>query len=56
VTRIGELGTTLAATSNQRATRRNIPEDTILQFLKCLYFYGTFIQRALMHWKFFLKA
>jgi hypothetical protein len=32
VTRIGELGTTLAATSNgrTRATRRNIPEDTIL--------------------------
>jgi hypothetical protein len=44
VTRIGELGTTLAVTNNrhtlrrntivissQRATRRNIPEDTILQ-------------------------
>jgi hypothetical protein len=34
VTRIGELGTTQAATSNRRtlrrATRRNIPEDTIL--------------------------
>jgi hypothetical protein len=33
VTRIGELGTTLAATSNQRTlrvTRCNIPEDTIL--------------------------
>jgi hypothetical protein len=41
VTRIGELGTTLAATSNRRtlrrntsvltrATRHNIPEDTIL--------------------------
>jgi hypothetical protein len=36
VTRIGELGTMLAATSNQRTsvltrgTRRNIPEDTIL--------------------------
>jgi hypothetical protein len=29
VTRIRELGTTLAATSNRRATRRNIPEDTI---------------------------
>jgi hypothetical protein len=37
LTRIGELGTTLAVTSNRhtsvltRATRRNIPEDTILQ-------------------------
>jgi hypothetical protein len=30
VTRIGELGTTLAATSNRR-TLRNIPENTILQ-------------------------
>jgi hypothetical protein len=32
VTRIGELGTTLAATSNRRtrATWRKIPEDTIL--------------------------
>jgi hypothetical protein len=36
VTRIGELGTTLAVTSNRRAlvliraTRRNIPEDAIL--------------------------
>jgi hypothetical protein len=37
VTRIGELGTTLAVTSNRRtqsvltrATRRNIPEDGIL--------------------------
>jgi hypothetical protein len=38
VTRIGELGTTVAVTSNQcmlqrnttRATRHNIPEDTIL--------------------------
>jgi hypothetical protein len=36
VTRIGELGTTLAATSNRRtsvltrATRHNIPEDIIL--------------------------
>jgi hypothetical protein len=36
VTRIGELGTTLATTSNRRtsvltrATRRNTPEDTIL--------------------------
>jgi hypothetical protein len=29
VTRIGELGTSLAATSNRRP-RRNIPEDTIL--------------------------
>jgi hypothetical protein len=29
VTRIGELGTTLAVTNNGR-TRRNIPEDTIL--------------------------
>jgi hypothetical protein len=34
VTRIGELGTTLAATSNRRTLRRNrhnIPEDTIFQ-------------------------
>jgi hypothetical protein len=40
VTRIGELGTTLAVTSNRRtsemwvlsrATRRNVPEDAILQ-------------------------
>jgi hypothetical protein len=38
VTRIDELGATLAVTSNRRtlrrntsATRRNIPEDTILQ-------------------------
>jgi hypothetical protein len=32
VTRIGELGTTLAVTSNRRMLRRNgsIPEDTIL--------------------------
>jgi hypothetical protein len=32
VTRIGELGTTQAATSNRRTLRRNtnIPEDTIL--------------------------
>jgi hypothetical protein len=31
VTRIGELGTTLAVTSNRRTLRRrNIPEDTIL--------------------------
>jgi hypothetical protein len=31
VTRIGELGTTQAATSNRRMlTRCNIPEDTIL--------------------------
>jgi hypothetical protein len=35
VTRIGEVGTTLAVTSNRRTlrrntTRRNIPEDTIL--------------------------
>jgi hypothetical protein len=37
VTRIGELGTTPAVTSNRRtltrATQRNIPEDTILQLL-----------------------
>jgi hypothetical protein len=33
VTRIGELGTTLAVTSNRRRLRRNanIPEDAILQ-------------------------
>jgi hypothetical protein len=31
VTRIGELGTTLAVTSNRRTLRRNnVPEDTIL--------------------------
>jgi hypothetical protein len=29
VTRIGELGTTLAVTSNRRTLRSNIPEDTI---------------------------
>jgi hypothetical protein len=44
VTRIGELGTTLATTSNRRATRRNIPEDTILQpsfsFCRCLVCYS----------------
>jgi hypothetical protein len=41
VTRIGELGTTLAVTSdrrtlrrNTRATRSNIPEDTILHSLR----------------------
>jgi hypothetical protein len=30
VTKIGELGTTQAATSNRRTVRRNIQEDTIL--------------------------
>jgi hypothetical protein len=30
VTRIGELGTTLAATNNGRMLRRNAPEDAIL--------------------------
>jgi hypothetical protein len=30
VTRIGELGTTVAVTSITRATQHNIPEDTIL--------------------------
>jgi hypothetical protein len=30
MTRLGELGTTQAATSIQRTLRRNIPEDTIL--------------------------
>jgi hypothetical protein len=38
-TRIGELGTTLAVTSNRRTlrstTRRNIPEDTILHSTGC---------------------
>jgi hypothetical protein len=54
VTRIGELGTTLAVTSNRRtlrqtlsssdmsvltrATRRNIPEDASLQVLGSSYF------------------
>jgi hypothetical protein len=47
LTRIGELGTTQAATSNRRTLRRNtkvltrvtrsnIPEDTILQANTCL--------------------
>jgi hypothetical protein len=36
VTRIGELGTTLAVTSNRRMLRRNtIPEDTILPVYLC---------------------
>jgi hypothetical protein len=46
VTRIGELGTTLAVSSNRRtlrrnsissqgATRRTIPEDTILHSHRC---------------------
>jgi hypothetical protein len=51
-TRIGELGKTLAATSNRRtlrrnttsvltrATRRNIPEDTILHFCCCSVSYS----------------
>jgi hypothetical protein len=37
VTRIGEVGTTLVVTSKRRtATRRNIPEDAILQERVCL--------------------
>jgi hypothetical protein len=38
MTRIGELGTTLAVSSNRRtlrATRRNIPEDSILHSHRC---------------------
>jgi hypothetical protein len=39
LTRIGELGTTLAVTNNRStlrtATRRNIPEDCILQSSRC---------------------
>jgi predicted nucleic acid-binding Zn ribbon protein len=35
VTRIGELGTTLAVPSNRHGTRRNIPEDTILHSHRC---------------------
>jgi hypothetical protein len=43
VTRIGELGTTLALTSNRHTlrnigTRRNIPEDTVLHFYFCLWY------------------
>jgi hypothetical protein len=43
MTRIGELGRKLAATSNRRMLRRNrvrrlnIPEDTILQGEKCFF-------------------
>jgi hypothetical protein len=35
VTRIGELGTTLAVTSNRITLRRNIPEDAILRNQGC---------------------
>jgi hypothetical protein len=47
VTRIGELGTTLAVTGNRhtlqrnayfvflRSTQRNIPEDSTLDYLRC---------------------
>jgi hypothetical protein len=35
ITRIGELGTTLAVTSNRR-TQRNITEDAILRWYLCL--------------------
>jgi hypothetical protein len=41
VTRIGELGTTLAVTSNRRTLRRNsnIPEDAVLQEMGLLRFW-----------------
>jgi hypothetical protein len=53
VTRIGELGTTLAETSNRRtlrinttrATRRNIPEDGILLLLKFVAYVYLCLQR-----------
>jgi hypothetical protein len=52
VTRIGELGTTLAVTSTRpRATRRNIPEDAILHTnaaSRHLCAYSTLAENALL--------
>jgi hypothetical protein len=68
VTRIGELGTTLAVISNRRtsvltrATRRNIPEDTILHShcrenlkscIKAKVFVIVFIQK---YYYFFIRS
>jgi hypothetical protein len=48
VTKIGELGTTLAVTSN-RATQRNIPEDAILQSTYCSHIYQEELRKTTSH-------